>query len=93
MLRYFDISERDMKLFDMNVETWEECTLQHSLWREKVTTGTRKYQQVLLQRKEMHRQERKQSQMSRDADDDNAYICKHCRSRISLYSHMRTHQT
>ena len=96
LLRYSDNSKHDMKLFDMNVETWEECALQRSLWREKVTTGTKKYEQALLQRQEMQRQKRKQSQTSQDADDD-VYICEHCnkrcRSRIGVYSHMQTHWT
>ena len=97
LLRYSDNSKRDMKLFDMNIETREECALQHSLWREKVTTETKKYDQALLQRKEMHRQKRKQVQTSRNADDDDAYICEHCNkrcsSRIGVYSHMWTHRT
>ena len=97
LLSYSDNSKRDMTLFDMNIETWEECALQRSLWREKVTAGTKKYEQALLQRKEMHRQKRKQLQTSWNADDDDAYICEHCnkrcRSRIGLYSHIRTHQT
>ena len=58
LLRYSDNSERGMTFFDMNIETWEECALQRSLWREKMTTGTKKYEQALLQRKEMHRRER-----------------------------------
>ena len=77
-----------MKLFDMNIETWEECALQRSLWREKVTTGTKKYEQALLQRKEMHRQRRNQLQMIRNAADHDAYICQHCnkcyRSRLAF---------
>ena len=60
LLRYSDNSKLDMKLFDMNVETWEECALQRPLWREKVTTGTKKDEQALLQRTEMHRQKMKQ---------------------------------
>ena len=95
LLRYSHNSKRDMKVFDMNIETWEECALQRSLWREKVTTGTKKYEQALLQRKEVHRQKRKQLQTSWNADD--AYICEHCNkrchSRIGLYSHIRIHRT
>ena len=43
LLRYSDNSKHDMNLFDMNIEAWEEWALQRSLWREKVTTGTKKY--------------------------------------------------
>ena len=98
LLRHSDNSKRDMKLFDMYIETWEECALQRLLWRGKVTTGTKRNEEALLQRKEVHKQKRKQLQTSRNAgDDDDAYICVHCnkryRSRIGLYSHIRTHRT
>ena len=37
LLRYSDICKCNMKLLDMNVDTWEECALQRSLWKENVT--------------------------------------------------------
>ena len=45
-----------MNLLDVNVDTWEECALQHSLWKEKVTMGAKRYEQALIQRKEVNRQ-------------------------------------
>ena len=95
LLRYSDNSKCNMKLLDMNVDTWEECALQRSLWKENVTKGAKRYEQALIQRKEATRQKRMQLLASCDANDDNACICEHCnkrcRSRIGLCSRMRTH--
>ena len=44
LLRYSDNCKRDMKLLEMNVDTWEECTLQCSLWKENMTTGAKRYE-------------------------------------------------
>ena len=83
-----------MKLIDINVEIWEECAIQRSLWKEKMTTGAKRYEQAPFTKKGGE-QAKKQLQMSLDANDDDACICeqynKCCRSRIGLYSHMRTH--
>ena len=95
LLRYSDNCKHNMKLLDVNVDTWEECVLQRSLWKEKLTKGAKRYEQALIQRKEATRQKRTQLLASCDVDDDNAFICEHCnkrcRSRIRLFSHMRTH--
>ena len=45
LLSYSDTCKRNMKLLNMNVDTWEECPLQFSLWKEKVTTGGKRYEQ------------------------------------------------
>ena len=86
-----------MKLLGMNVDTWEEFALQHSLWKEKVTMGAMRYEKALIQRKEVTRQKRIQLLASCDVYDDNAFICEHCNkcclSRIGLFSHMQTHLT
>ena len=95
LLRYSDNCDRNMKLLDMNLDTWEERALQRSLRNENVTKGAKRYEQALIQRKETTRQKRIQLLASCDVNDDNALICEHCnkrcRSRIGLYSHMRTH--
>ena len=59
LLRYSNNSKRDMKLFDMNEENWEGCVLQRSLWREKVTTGTKKYEQAIFTKKRDAKDEEK----------------------------------
>ena len=78
----------------MNVDTWEERALQRSVWKEKVNTGAKRFEQALIQRKEVTRQKRTQLLASCDVNDDNAFICEHCNkgclSRIELFSHMRT---
>ena len=95
LLRYSDNCKHNMKLLDMNVDTWEECAQQRSLWKEKVTKGAKRHEQALMQRKEATRQKRIQLLASCDVNDDNAFICercnKRCRSRIGLFSHVRTH--
>ena len=95
LLRYSDNCKHNMKLLDMNVDTWEECALRHSLWKEKATKGAKRYEQALIQRKEVTRQKRIQLLASCDVNDDNPFICEHCnkrcRSRIGLFSHVQTH--
>ena len=77
----------------MNVDTWEECALQRSLWKENVTKGAKRYEEALIQRKEVTRQKRIQLLASCDENDDSAFICEHCNkrchSRIRLFSPMR----
>ena len=95
LLRYSDNCKCNMKLLEMNVDTWEECALQRSLWKENVTKGAKRYEQALIQRKEATRQKRIQLLASCDVNDDNAFICEHCNkcchSRIGLFCHMWTH--
>ena len=95
LLRYHDNCKSDMKSFDLNVENWEVCAMQRLSWRENVIMGARRYEQALIQRKEGSRKRRKQPLTNLDANDD-AFICEHCnkscRSRIGLFSHIRTHQ-
>ena len=80
-----------------NMEAFKKnkLILQRSLWKEKMTTGAKRYEQALIQRKEVNRRKRKQLLVNRDVNDDNAFICeqsnKRYRSRIGLFSHMRTH--
>ena len=60
-----------------------------------MTKGAKRYEQALIQRKEVTRQRRIQLLASCDENDDNALVCEHCnkccRSRIGLFSHMWTH--
>ena len=85
LLRYSDNCKRDMKFLNMNVESWKECAIQHSLWKEKVTKGAQGYEQALVQRKELNRQKRKHPRLALDPSDD-VFICeqcnKHCRCSI-----------
>ena len=37
LLRCSDNCKYNMKLLDMNVDTWEECALRRSQWKEKAT--------------------------------------------------------
>ena len=95
LLRYSDNCRHNIKLLDMIVDIWEECALQHSLSKEKVTKEAKRYEQAPMQRKEATRQKRIQLLASCDVNDDNAFIFEHCnkrcRSRIGLFSHVRTH--
>ena len=100
LLRYLYDCKHDMKLFDMNIETWEEYAMQCSIWKEKVTMGVRRYEHALIQRKEENRTRRKQPLTNMDVNDD-AFICEHCNKRcrigdwrrIGLFSHVWTHRT
>ena len=58
LLRYSDNCKRNMKLLAMNVDTWEECALPRSLWKEKETKGAKRYEQAPMQRKEVTRRKR-----------------------------------
>ena len=82
-------------MLDMNEDTWEECIQQHSLWKEMVTMGEKRYEQAFIHSKEVNRQKRKQLLVSRDENDGDAFNCEqcsnHCPSRIGLFSHMQTH--
>ena len=95
LLRYHDNCKSDMKSFDMNVDSWGVCATQRSSWKENFTMGASRYEHPLMQRKEESRKRRKRPLTNLDTNDD-AFICenctKSCRSRIGLFSHMRTHQ-
>ena len=95
LLRYRESCKNDLKSFDINADNWEVCAMQRSSWREKVIMGARRFQQALTQRKEGSRKRRKKPLTNLDTNND-AFICEHrnkrCRSRIGLFSHIRTHQ-
>ena len=55
LVRYSINCKRDMKLRDMNAESWEECVIQCSLWKEKLTRGAQRCEQALVQRMEVKR--------------------------------------
>ena len=79
LLRDHNNCKSDMKLVDMNVDNWEVCATQRSSWRENVTMGARRYEKVLIQRKEESRKRKKQPLTNLDAHND-AFICEHCKS-------------
>ena len=70
LLRYLDNCKRDRKLFDMNLESWEEYAIQRSFWKEKVTMRAKRYEQALIQKKEENRTRRKQLLPNLNANND-----------------------
>ena len=86
--RFKDVCKRDLKLTDINTDSWESLAEDRSGLRQAVQAGVRKGEEKRNKQMEEKRTRRKQR---RDSNPATPYICnncgKDCHARIGLLSH------
>lgn len=90
-LRYKDVCKKDMKLSDIDVNSWECLADDRSAWRLAVRQGIQKAEGTRNQDLAAKRAKRKQKQQQpQQASSFTCSKCKRdCHSRVGLYSHSR----
>ena len=93
MLRFKDVCKRDMKLTDIDPNSWELVAADRGCWRHTVHEGVRRGEEKRNLQLENKREQRKQRQQSQTSDQPSDFICltcgKDCHARIGLLSHSR----
>ena len=93
MLRFKDVCKRDMKLTDIDPNSWELAAADRGCWRHTVHEGVRRGEEKRNLQLESKREQRKQRQQSQTSDQPSVFICltcgKVCHARIGLLSHSR----
>ena len=93
MLRFKDVCKRDMKLTDIDPNSWELAAADRGCWRHTVHEGVRRGEEKRNLQLENKREQRKQRQQSQTSDQPSDFIChtcgKDCHARIGLLSHSR----
>ncbi len=93
-LRYKDICKKDMKLSDINIDTWESRAKDRSAWHFVVRQGVQKAEETRIKNLATKRVKRKEKQLQPQlASSSSSFICRKCsrdcHSSIGLYSHSR----
>ncbi len=96
-LRYKDICKKDMKLSDINIDTWESRAEDRSAWHFVVRQGVQKAEETRIKNLATKRVKRKekqlQPQLASSSSSSSSFICRKCsrdcHSSIGLYSHSR----
>ena len=94
-LRFKDACKRDMKLADIDTNTWESVADARQLWRAAVCEGTKRAEATRCAQMADKRARRKARAASISASDSapTSYTCtkcfRDCHSRVGLYSHSR----
>ncbi len=95
-LRYKDICKKDMKLSDINIDTWESRAEDRSAWHFVVRQGVQKAEETRIKNLATKRVKRKEKQLQpqlASSSSSSSFICRKCsrdcHSSIGLYSHSR----
>ncbi len=92
-LRYKDICKKDMKLSDINIDTWESRAEDRSAWHFVVRQGVQKAEETRIKNLATKRVKRKEKQLQPQLASSSSFICRKCsrdcHSSIGLYSHSR----
>ncbi len=94
-LRYKDICKKDMKLSDINIDTWESRAEDRSAWHFVVRQGVQKAEETRIKNLATKRVKRKEKQLQPQlaSSSSSSFICRKCsrdcHSSIGLYSHSR----
>ena len=90
-LRFKDVCKRDMKLTDINSNTWESLADDRSGWRYAVREGVRRGEERRRKQFKERRARRKERQQNQALNPQSNYVCgncgRDCHARIGLLSH------
>ena len=89
MLRYKDVCKRDMKLTEIDPNSWELLASDRGCWRRAVREGVWKGEEKRNLQLEAQRQWRKQRQLDLPSDCICNKCGRDCHARIGLLSHIR----
>ena len=91
--RFRDVCKRDMKLININSNTWESLADNRSGWRYAVREGVKTGEEKRKKRFEERRARRKERQQNQAQYPQSNYVCvncgRDCHARIGLLSHTR----
>ena len=92
-LRYKDVCKRDLKLTDINPDSWEKFADDRDGWRHAVRDGVRSGEEKRNLQLEDKRTKRKERQQTADSNQPSNFAynnCgRECHARIGLLSHIR----
>ena len=92
-LRFRDVCKRDMKLININSNTWESLADNRSGWRYAVREGVKTGEEKRKKWFEERRARRKERQQNQAQYPQSNYVCvncgRDCHARIGLLSHTR----
>jgi len=92
-LRFKDACKRDMKLIDINSNTWESLADDRSGWRYAVREGVKRGEERRRKQLGERRARRKERQQHQALNPQSNYVCgncgRDCHARIGLLSHTR----
>ena len=89
-LRFKDVCKCDLKLADIDPDSWEQIADNHSAWQSAVRKGVRTAEDKQNRLLKDKRQRRKERQESLDSNQPSTFRCttcdRDCHSRIGLVS-------
>ena len=89
-LRYKDVCKRDMKVLDINTNSWEDLAVDRTSWRSTLHKQLQAGEEKLSAEATEKRARRKETTANRKETTHRCELCNHdCHSCIGLYSHKR----
>lgn len=92
-LRYKDVCKATLKDFHIEINSWQNISLDRNLWRHATHNGMKAYAGDLEQRHQIRRTRRHESRNGRNSAENVQFVCvvcqRACLSRIGLISHER----
>ncbi|XP_062817737.1 putative uncharacterized transposon-derived protein F52C9.6 isoform X1 [Anolis carolinensis] len=94
--RFKDGLKANLKNCGIDTENWEALALDHSNWRSAVTSSAAEFEEARTEGLKEKRAKRKERQANPDRgrlppENQCPHCGRICRSRIGLFSHLRTH--
>ena len=77
-LRYKDVCKRNLKLTDINPDSWEKLADDRDGWHHAVHDGVRRGEEKMNLQLEDKRTKRKERQQTMDSDQPSNFVCNNC---------------